>query len=264
MNKKGFTLVELLAVIAILAILVIIALPNVMGMFNEAKKNSFTTELKEVYKVAQQTWITDSMMNTNVQEYSRCKTCVGKSLSLSGRQELDYFIKLDKSGRVVEYYATDGTYQFQYDGPGLLVETINGVNQVSNLEDSQIITISNSKPSIGGNETIETKKFNIERYSIQYEPGMKWSEWINSSYNESIHFTIDNRTQLSEYNGDTSYSYLPDNAYGISTGKERTKCFENHFLTSFKPLYNATINRYVYSSDEISDSYNYLIYGSSC
>ncbi len=37
--KKGFTLVELLAVIAILAILVIIALPNVMGMFNTAKQN---------------------------------------------------------------------------------------------------------------------------------------------------------------------------------------------------------------------------------
>jgi len=52
-NKKGFTLVELLAVIAILAILVIIALPNVMGMFNQAKKNSFTTEVKEIYKVAQ-------------------------------------------------------------------------------------------------------------------------------------------------------------------------------------------------------------------
>ena len=34
--KKGFTLVELLAVIAIL---VIIALPNVMGMFNTAKQN---------------------------------------------------------------------------------------------------------------------------------------------------------------------------------------------------------------------------------
>ena len=45
MKKKGFTLVELLAVIAILAILVIIALPNVMGMFREAKKNSFMTEI---------------------------------------------------------------------------------------------------------------------------------------------------------------------------------------------------------------------------
>ncbi len=43
--KKGFTLVELLAVIAILAILVIIALPNVMGMFNTAKENSFNTEV---------------------------------------------------------------------------------------------------------------------------------------------------------------------------------------------------------------------------
>ena len=73
MNKKGFTLVELLAVIAILAILVIIALPNVMGMFNESKKNSFTTELKEIYKVAQQTWMMDSMTETKDQVYSRCK-----------------------------------------------------------------------------------------------------------------------------------------------------------------------------------------------
>ncbi|UKI58404.1 MAG: prepilin-type N-terminal cleavage/methylation domain-containing protein [Clostridium sp.] len=38
MNKKGFTLVELLAVIAILAILVLVAVPNVLGMFNNAKK----------------------------------------------------------------------------------------------------------------------------------------------------------------------------------------------------------------------------------
>ena len=35
MKHKGFTLVELLAVIAILAILVIIALPNVLKMFNQ-------------------------------------------------------------------------------------------------------------------------------------------------------------------------------------------------------------------------------------
>lgn len=41
MNKRGFTLVELLAVIAILALLVIIALPNVLSMFNNAKKIYF-------------------------------------------------------------------------------------------------------------------------------------------------------------------------------------------------------------------------------
>ena len=41
MKYKGFTLVELLAVIAILALLVIIALPNVLKMFNQAKKDTF-------------------------------------------------------------------------------------------------------------------------------------------------------------------------------------------------------------------------------
>ena len=50
MNKKGFTLVELLAVIAILALIVIIALPNVFSMFNEAKKDTFLTEAKTIYK----------------------------------------------------------------------------------------------------------------------------------------------------------------------------------------------------------------------
>ena len=57
MNKKGFTLVELLAVIAILAILVIIALPNVLSMFNQAKEDTFTTETKEMVKIAQQQYL---------------------------------------------------------------------------------------------------------------------------------------------------------------------------------------------------------------
>ena len=35
-NKKGFTLVELIAVIAILAVLVLVALPNVLGVFNKS------------------------------------------------------------------------------------------------------------------------------------------------------------------------------------------------------------------------------------
>ena len=37
-NKKGFTLVELLAVIAILDILVIIALPNIIKMYTKEQK----------------------------------------------------------------------------------------------------------------------------------------------------------------------------------------------------------------------------------
>ncbi len=132
MRKKGFTLVELSAVIAILAILVIIALPNVMGMFNQAKKNSFTTEVKNVFQVAQQQWMTDSMMSTDSITYARVANgaslkCNGKDLpqlQLSGRTELQYIITINKSGNVTKFYAKDGTYQMKSDVSGLKIENI--------------------------------------------------------------------------------------------------------------------------------------------
>ena len=57
--KKGFTLVELLAVIAILAILIILALPNVLGLFMSSKESAFVTEAQNVYKVAQEERLID-------------------------------------------------------------------------------------------------------------------------------------------------------------------------------------------------------------
>ncbi len=116
MKKKGFTLVELLAVIAILAILVIIALPNVMKLFNDAKKNSFTNEVKEIYKTAQQQWMSESMNQTSEKMYGRetAINCEATELDLSGRTQIKYGIKLNKSGEVVNYVATDGTYAYQY------------------------------------------------------------------------------------------------------------------------------------------------------
>ena len=89
MRKKGFTLVELLAVIAILALLIIIALPNIMSLFNSSKKESFTTEIKTIARAAEQQWMNDSMFETNDMVYARVQneTC-SKSLKLSGRDEL--------------------------------------------------------------------------------------------------------------------------------------------------------------------------------
>ncbi len=153
MNKKVFTLVELLAVIAILAILVIIALPNVMKLFNDAKEKAFTTELKEIYKVAQQQWIADSMFNTQEREYAGVNgTVCANKLDLTGRSELEYYIKIDKSGTVVTYKATDGSYQYSYSGTGLKIEDIGPAVQISKIEDeSQIISITCNGASGGGN-----------------------------------------------------------------------------------------------------------------
>lgn len=48
MNKKGFTLVEILAVVAILAILVIVAVPNVVKLFNEGSNDTMTIQENQV------------------------------------------------------------------------------------------------------------------------------------------------------------------------------------------------------------------------
>ncbi|MFA5408782.1 MAG: prepilin-type N-terminal cleavage/methylation domain-containing protein [Bacilli bacterium] len=47
-NKKGFTLVELLAVIVILAIILAIAVPGIAGIINGAKKESFESNAKSL------------------------------------------------------------------------------------------------------------------------------------------------------------------------------------------------------------------------
>lgn len=51
-NQKGFTLVELLAVIVILAILALVAMPNVTGLMEKSRKNAFVTETIEFAKQA--------------------------------------------------------------------------------------------------------------------------------------------------------------------------------------------------------------------
>ena len=99
-NKKGFTLVELLAVIAILAILVIIALPNVIKMFNNAKKSSFLTETKEVLGESRKKFINDSISSSSSNGiYCRSNTDSINPLDLSGRK-INYYIKTDSSGNV--------------------------------------------------------------------------------------------------------------------------------------------------------------------
>ena len=47
-NKKGFTLVELLAVIAILAVILLLIVPNIVDMFNNGKKDAFIRQVQSV------------------------------------------------------------------------------------------------------------------------------------------------------------------------------------------------------------------------
>ena len=53
MNKKGFTLVELLAVIVILALLALVAYPNVTKIISDAKGKTKTIQMASLEKAAE-------------------------------------------------------------------------------------------------------------------------------------------------------------------------------------------------------------------
>lgn len=53
LNKKGFTLVELLAALVILAAIMAIAVPNVMGILNNSKADAYVEDAKKLLSLAE-------------------------------------------------------------------------------------------------------------------------------------------------------------------------------------------------------------------
>ena len=53
MTNKGFTLLELLAIIVLLAVIAIITVPVVIGVINDARKKAFTDSAYNLVKAAQ-------------------------------------------------------------------------------------------------------------------------------------------------------------------------------------------------------------------
>ena len=105
MKHKGFTLVELLAVIAILALLVIIALPNVLKMFNQAKKDTFLTEAKTIYKEISKKYISETMRGNKISIISN----TNNKLDLESNN-LKYKVKLNNDGSIKKFEVSNGNY----------------------------------------------------------------------------------------------------------------------------------------------------------
>ena len=213
MKNKGFTLVELLAVIAILAILVIVAMPNVLGMFNQAKVNSFVTEVQKIMDTATTTFTRDALLNSGKTVYYSSENnavLATKPLDMSGNKK-NYFIEMDRNGNFKRVVVYDSNYCYDVYSSGtngkldsskskLIIDKINKTSVVvgdvwESGNDSVGITMSGTNYFITGceaNVTVEGKNDNqnLETFKIineeyYYVPGMTWEEWINSSYNTS-------------------------------------------------------------------------------
>ena len=97
MKKRGFTLVELLAVIAILAVLVIMALPAVLRMFNQARIDTFSNEVNTILRTAKQQYLLEGGV---AKTWTNAEGSTSK-LDLTGSSDLKYSVTMEGNGKLV-------------------------------------------------------------------------------------------------------------------------------------------------------------------
>ena len=264
-NKKGFTLVELLAVIVILAVILVIAIPRILDVIDSSKLSSFESSARMIISDAEKQYAVNkvngieeeiSCENTsklNNNEYSNCEitfdseglasieltgsgkfeglTCTGNSITLTCDTNLVTFT--DEA--CFTFNSGTGTitsYKNSCEKNVKIPSTIGGVAVTSigknafSSNSLTSVTIPNGVTSIGGGA------FRNNNLTSVIIPDSVTSIGQNAFYNNSLtSVTIGNNvTSIADYafysNNLTSVT-IPDSVTSISN-----YAFESNNLTS--------------------------------
>ena len=106
MKKKGFTLVELIAVIALLSIIMLLIVPNIANYLNGSKKTLFYDNVVNMFKSATTTFMyQDDPTNTTFSNN-------GVKLDVDVESEYVYTIKVNNYGEVISIDVNNGVYSY--------------------------------------------------------------------------------------------------------------------------------------------------------
>ena len=100
-RNKGFTLVELLAVIVILAIIMVISIPAVLNIMTSAKRKTFGEYVTKVYDAAQKKYMSDEMLG---ESKSYAKYDITKDLGLDNTGDYRGYVVFYKNGLDTDVY----------------------------------------------------------------------------------------------------------------------------------------------------------------
>lgn len=128
MNKKGFTLVELLAVIVILAIILAIAVPSITGILNSAKRSAFEADVKLIIKGI---------------EYKMLERDAGTVVGT------DIIPATDPNGGTPYYMTEDGLTAYGADPTNYTVATTGTACVITDLSPVTVTVISESNSEFG-------------------------------------------------------------------------------------------------------------------
>ena len=127
LNKKGFTLIELLAVIVILSILILLAMPSVLRIMENARKNAFETEVRAYLKAAQTKYAEKAVGNSASQTLyfanngSNDGTCTSSSkCKVDIEDKTDYTYEITVS---IDNETQEPRYSYTITGPSYQAKT---------------------------------------------------------------------------------------------------------------------------------------------
>lgn len=113
LNKKGFTLVELLAVIVILAVVILVAVNNVIPQMNKAKAGAFKTEALSFLDGAEQYYTSQQMTNGEFNETKDGTKLEGVTIKYLVDKKYVKSADIDKYEGCIKYDEANGKFQIQ-------------------------------------------------------------------------------------------------------------------------------------------------------
>ena len=252
MKKKGFTLVELLAVIAILAILVIMALPAVLRMFNQARKDSFTNEVNTIIRTARQQYLLSGGTDTT---WSNAEGST-KSLDLTGNSGLRYYVKMNNEGKITKLQVSNGDFQYNVtNNAGIDVASSNDVEAVTS-ENELVINST-------GNENLMTEYvYYIDGYVvytgmllsdeiITYSTSQEAINNLNSPFFTRLTIETSDFDGLcivgtnNEFNSCDERHYYYDSESTCNNGLQHFNTGTNTYTCEWQTLNNRVIDEYI-------------------
>ena len=225
MNKKGFTLIEILAVIALLGAIMLLVVPNVTKNFKESKKRLFYDNVLSIYSSASRTYF--SQDNASNKSFSN----TGVKLDVDISDDITYRVKVDSYGAVLSIYVTDGSYTYKLDNA-------NGI----------------SKKDIKLANVIEGK---VDGYLTLYEQLFKDNPTISTRTNFSVAFTTNTAKTLYKATENSTEVYYFAGNDSASTPINNWVKFGGFYWRIIRTNHDSSI-RLLYSGTSVDTTSGYI------